>query len=115
MERRSFSEYEQRTIRLLVEKAGDSVDFLLVNVYNDLFFFTNVAYIENELHFFYKSKEFAADNNGKYSLSIKKDLIIKTLLLKYLVDNRKDRIIRSGVKTRPAGATYEQIARIITQ
>ena len=88
MERRSFSEYEQRTIRLLVEKAGDSVDFLLVNVYNDLFLFTNVAYIENELHFYYKKKEFAIDNNGKYTLSVKKDLIVKTLLLKYLVDNR---------------------------
>lgn len=88
MERRSFSEYEQRTIRLLVEKAGNSVDFLLVNVYNDLFLFTNVAYIENELHFFYKKKEYALDNNGKYTLSVKKDLIVKTLLLKYLVDNR---------------------------
>jgi len=34
---------------------------------------------------------------------------------KYLVDSRKDRIIRSGVKTIPAGATYEQIASIITK
>ena len=34
---------------------------------------------------------------------------------KYLVDSRKDRIIRSGVKTIPAGATYEQIASIITR
>ncbi|MBE5828617.1 MAG: endolytic transglycosylase MltG [Butyrivibrio sp.] len=33
---------------------------------------------------------------------------------KYLVDSRKDRIIRSGVKTIPAGASYEQIASIIT-
>ena len=71
-----------------MEKAGNSVDFLLVNVYNDLFLFTNVAYIENELHFFYKKKEYALDNNGKYTLSVKKDLIVKTLLLKYLVDNR---------------------------
>ena len=34
---------------------------------------------------------------------------------KYLVDSRKDRVIRSGVKTIPAGATYEQIASIITK
>lgn len=34
---------------------------------------------------------------------------------KYLVDSRKDRIIRSGVKTIPAGASYEQIASIITR
>ena len=34
---------------------------------------------------------------------------------KYLVDSRKDRIIRSGTKTLPAGASFEQIASIITQ
>ncbi len=34
---------------------------------------------------------------------------------KYLVDSRKDRIIRSGVKTIPAGASYEQIVSIITK
>lgn len=34
---------------------------------------------------------------------------------KYLVDNRKDRIIRSGTKTFPVGASYEQIASIITK
>lgn len=34
---------------------------------------------------------------------------------KYLVDSRKDRIIRSGVKTIPVGASYEQIASIITR
>ena len=34
---------------------------------------------------------------------------------KYLVDNRKDRIIRSGTKTFPVGASYEQIATIITK
>lgn len=31
----------------------------------------------------------------------------------YLIDRRMDRIIRSGVKTIPAGATYEDIANII--
>ena len=34
---------------------------------------------------------------------------------KYLVDNKKDRIIRSGVKNIPAGSGYEQIASIITK
>ena len=34
---------------------------------------------------------------------------------KYLVDSRKDRIIRSGTKNIPAGATYEDIASIITR
>ncbi len=34
---------------------------------------------------------------------------------KYLVDNRKDRVIRSGVKSIPEGATYQQIADIITR
>ena len=34
---------------------------------------------------------------------------------RYLVDNRVDRIIRSGVKTFPQGASYEQIAAIITK
>ena len=33
----------------------------------------------------------------------------------YLVDRRIDRIIRSGVKTIPEGASYEQIADIITR
>ena len=33
---------------------------------------------------------------------------------KYLVENRIDRIIRSGTKSFPENATYEQIARIIT-
>ena len=33
---------------------------------------------------------------------------------KYLVERRVDRIIRSGTKTIPANATYEEIARIIT-
>ncbi len=34
---------------------------------------------------------------------------------KYLVDSRKDRVIRSGVKIIPEGATYEQVASIITK
>ena len=34
---------------------------------------------------------------------------------KYLIDRRVDRIIRSGTKTIPAGATYEDIANIITK
>ena len=34
---------------------------------------------------------------------------------RYLVENRIDRIIRSGVKTIPDGASYEQIADIITK
>ena len=34
---------------------------------------------------------------------------------KYLVDSKKDRIIRSGVKNIPAGSGYEQIASIITK
>ena len=33
---------------------------------------------------------------------------------KYLVERRVDRIIRSGTKTIPANATYEEIAKIIT-
>ena len=33
---------------------------------------------------------------------------------KYLVERRIDRIIRSGTKTIPANATYEEIAKIIT-
>ncbi len=33
---------------------------------------------------------------------------------KYLVENRIDRIIRSGTKSFPENATYEQIAKIIT-
>ena len=33
----------------------------------------------------------------------------------YLVERKMDRIIRSGVKTFPAGSTYEDIARIICQ
>ena len=34
---------------------------------------------------------------------------------RYLIETGKDRIIRSGVKTIPEGATYEQIASIITK
>lgn len=34
---------------------------------------------------------------------------------KYLVDSKKDRVIRSGVKIIPEGATYEQVASIITK
>ncbi|RKM57223.1 hypothetical protein D6853_04190 [Butyrivibrio sp. X503] len=34
---------------------------------------------------------------------------------KYLVDNKIDRIIRSGTKSFPEGATYEQVASIITK
>ena len=34
---------------------------------------------------------------------------------KYLIDRGVDRIIRSGTKTIPAGATYEEIANIITK
>ncbi len=33
---------------------------------------------------------------------------------RYLVEKRVDRIIRSGTKTIPANATYEEVARIIT-
>lgn len=87
MERRSFSEYEKKTIEIIVNKAGDSVDYLLVNVYNDIFYYTNVEYINNELHFYYKESEFnKIDSNS--TLEVKKDVIVKTLLLQYLVENR---------------------------
>ena len=38
-----------------------------------------------------------------------------TAFNQYLIQHGKDRIIRSGNKTIPSGADYEQIARIITQ
>ena len=88
MERRSFSMYERVTIRTIVANASRSVDYLLVNIYNDIFLYTNVAYINNELHFFYKNKEEFNKIDDREILKIKKDLISKTLLLMYLVENR---------------------------
>ncbi len=87
MERRSFSKYEQETIKTIVENVKFSVDYLLVNIYNDIFYYTNVEYVDNELHFYYKKEDFEKIDD-KIILSIKKDVIVKTLLLMYLIDNR---------------------------
>lgn len=80
--------YERVTIRTIVADASRSVDYLLVNIYNDIFLYTNVDYIDNELHFFYKNKEEFNKIDDREILKIKKDLISKTLLLMYLVENR---------------------------
>ena len=88
MERRSFSKYEQETIRTIVMSAGDRADYLLVNAYNDIFYYTNVEYIDGKLHFYYKDSSEWNNPGGNTTLQVQKDIIIKTLLLKYLVDNR---------------------------
>lgn len=87
MERRSFSKYEQETIRRLVAEAGDKADYLLVNIYNDIFYYTNVEYIGRQLHFYYKEGELN-DPKANKTLSVQKEIIVKTLLLKYLEENR---------------------------
>lgn len=87
MERRSFSTYEQDTIRTIVENAGDRADYLLVNAYNDIFFYTNVEFIDNKLHFYYKEGEFHSPK-AQDTLLVQKDIIVKTLLLTYLEENR---------------------------
>ena len=87
MERRSFSEYEQKVIKTIVESAKDRVDFLLVNAYNDIFYYTHVEYEDNELHIYYTEEE-AAKLESVAPLEIQKKVIVRTLLLMYLEENR---------------------------
>ena len=68
--------------------AGDRADYLLVNAYNDIFYYTNVEYIEGKLHFYYRDSSGWNNWGENTTLQIQKDIIVKTLLLKYLVDNR---------------------------
>lgn len=88
MIQRSFSTYEQATIRLIVESAGDKVDYLLVNAYNDIFYYSNVEYIDGKLHLYYKDVNELNNPRVNKSWEVQKEVIIKSLLLKYLVDNR---------------------------
>lgn len=88
MERRQFSKYEQETIKTIVMSAGDRVDYLLVNVYNDIFYYTNVEYIDEKLHFYYKDTGEWNNSRGNQTLFVQKDIIVKTLLLIYLEENR---------------------------
>ncbi len=87
MERRSFSQYEQNTIRTIVNNASNSVAYLLVNAYNDIFYYTNVEYVNGALHIHYSEEDFNTLDSDS-SLTIQKAVIIRTLLLRYLVENQ---------------------------
>ena len=87
MERRYFTKYEQETIKTIVTHAEQSLTYLLVNVYNDIFDYTNVEYKNNHLHFYYSGKELDQLNSDS-TLYVQNEVIVKTLLLKYLEENR---------------------------
>lgn len=85
MEDRKFSELEKKTITQLVKYCSTSyTPYLLVNVYNDIFEYTTVAFINGQLKFYCDE----IPNDAQFMLKVLRDVIEKTLLLKYLIDKR---------------------------
>ena len=86
MERRTFSKYEQETIRIIVNNAKVSPSYMLSSAYNDIFMGTNVVFTDNKLCFYFKDT-YAYDNEEETLHEVENDVIVKTLLLKYLTNS----------------------------
>ena len=83
---RKFSEFEKECIRYIVNLSRNNLSFVLVNAYNDIFYREKIEYKINTTHLkFYRDIDNVSVDE---ILSIEKEIVIKSLLIKYLVDNR---------------------------
>ena len=85
---RKFSEREQKAIQLMIDKTNGDYSFLLINIYNDIFYRKNVEYRhgkdKSELVFYRTSME-EVDHN-KF-LEIENEIMEISLLISYLRNN----------------------------
>ena len=82
---RTFSKNEQIVIRRLVAHATTSLSYVLINVYNDVFYQRKVEYKSGQLVFY---KDIDSLHNVDDLLSIEKEIIDTSFLIGYLKDNR---------------------------
>ncbi|MBP5536685.1 MAG: hypothetical protein J6X62_07840 [Bacteroidales bacterium] len=83
---RRFSLTEQKIIRKLVVDARQSFDYVLANVYNDIFYQRRVKYSNGELVFYLEDINTLSDVGD--ILSIEKEIIDISILIDYLIKNR---------------------------
>ena len=82
---RKFSKSEQDVTRRLVAHATTSLSYVLINVYNDVFYQRKVEYKNSQLVFY---KDIDSLQNVDDLLSIEKEIIDTSFLIGYLKDNR---------------------------
>lgn len=97
---RKFSNSEQAVIRRLVSHAKTSLSYVLINVYNDVFFQRKVEYKNGQLVFY---REIDTIHDVDDFLSIEKEIIDTSFLIAYLKENRyiyliDDNSIGDGLK-----------------
>jgi hypothetical protein len=94
---RRFSLTEQKVIRRLVDDARQSLDYVLANAYNDVFYQRRVKYSNGELVFYLEDTNTLSDVDD--ILSVEKEIIDISILIDYLIKNRYIIIIED-----PSGA-----------
>ena len=82
---RKFSKSEQDVLRRLVSHATASLSYVLINVYNDVFYQRSVEYKNGQL-VFYKDINTLRDVDDL--LAIEKEIIDTSFLIGYLKENR---------------------------
>ena len=82
---KKFSKSEQAVIRRLVSHATTSLSYVLINVYNDVFYQRKVEYKNGQLVFY---NDIDKIPNVDYLLSIEKEIIDTSFLIGYLKENR---------------------------
>lgn len=82
---RKFSIKEQEDIRRLVFHAKSSLSYVLINVYNDVFYQKKVEYNKGQLVFYVHDM---ASISTDIILAIEKDIIDTSFLIEYLKVNR---------------------------
>lgn len=94
---RKFSEQEKNTIKLIVQGAENSLSYVLINAYNDIFYQQKVKYKvgSSDLLFYRDHTSIHSDE----LLSIEKVIIEISILLNYLKENRYIYIIEEEHQT----------------
>ena len=82
---RKFSLKEQNVITSLVNHSKGTLSYVLINVYNDVFYRKNVEYKNGQLVFY---RDIDNLNNFDEILSIEKDILDTSFLIRFLKDNR---------------------------
>ena len=80
---RKFNQTEQAIIRKLVKETHEHIDYLLINVYMDIFYQHPVEYNNGSLIFYSQGT-----HSAKEILEIEKKIIDISLLLSFLEENR---------------------------
>ena len=85
---RKFSNKEQDVIRRLVEQTRNSLSYVLINAYNDIFYSHKVEYTEGNLVFYLENVSKFSDVDVSQILAIEKEIIDTSFLIEYLIENR---------------------------